>query len=374
MWVKQEGGKKGYAQSGGRTPITKIEDMVRLFKFTTGSTTVRLMGPELAVAVHHVNLRPKDADKSRKTFTHAEVKKSYRRATCLGYDFHSDTLDESKCPFCQMGHKPTIEFYSNAIIRDVQEQGRPAKAAVPKGKTAARQAAYWAASEKEAEEKYVFMPGTDSKIWTPVSVVKLPVTLVDQIGNMVKTNKVNIKNKKTGKTSTVVKGPNDPKNGFDITVSFDNNKPPALKYFGQKDGKNALGEEELALPIWDLGKISSDIMTPVAAERAAAVWKDLFLVKTKSGDFVLNPNAGKGSAANDDDAGDEDEDGEVKKSSKKGKTSKPHDDDEFDEDEKLVVKKKASKPAAKAPAKKPAAKATGKKNPLSKIVIGKKKK
>lgn len=231
------------------------------------------------------------------------------------------------------GSNPSVSFWANAIIRDVQES-KPAKAKlIP-----------------TPEEKKTGFKDIGSKTWTPVHVVFLNSMLAEAIQKLMEANMR--KNAKTQERQ--VYPPDDPVYGFDIEIYYDSKTKKPDKWSvripdedaeGGK-GKVKLTPEEIDYPIWDLESIydanlaaqkSRSALEDIASSLSRFVFTDR---KTKQRVKTVVPPWLKEALSNVKGASDEDDEEDERPSKKKGaaakgKASRPvlEDDDEDLDDE-----------------------------------------
>ena len=229
----------------------------------------------------------------------------------------------------------STSYYMNAIVRSIQEDEPSRK---PK------------ATEEEIESGF---KDKDSNTWTPVRVIALPVSVLDQIQKLKTINTARVKSK-TGAVQTKAFDINHPKFGCDIMIMYDSSKAGASKYSVQKGDRTPLTEEEKEYLTYDLDKLFLEI-------DPADIQKDFDGWKRRNKTLIDNCFA-KGDESSDSYSDDEDEvkpskrkraepedfdEDEVKPAKKSSKKSEPEDDfdDDFDDDE-------DEKPAAKSASKK----------------------
>ena len=236
----------------------------------------------------------------------------------------------------------STSYYMNAIVRSIQEDEPSRK---PK------------ATEEEIESGF---KDKDSNTWTPVRVIALPVSVLDQIQKLKTINTARVKSK-TGAVQTKAFDINHPKFGCDIMIMYDSSKAGASKYSVQKGDRTPLTEEEKEYLTYDLDKLFLEI-------DPADIQKDFDGWKRRNKTLIDNCFA-KGDESSDSYSDDEDEvkpskrkraepedfdEDEVKPAKKSSKKSEPEDDfdeDDFDDDfeeekpapKKAVAKKKPAK-------------------------------
>ena len=312
--------KKSFQDAKPRTggDEKRIDEVIDLLKLPEKEyVTMRLIGPVVAYAQHWFDYI---GPKSGKEVRIAKV--------CLAFDPETEDFDAEKvCPYCETGNKPTVNYLTNAILRDLQEN-EPAK----RGKMT------------DSEKKTGFKEKA-SKTWTPVKVVRATATVATKIQNLSNANKV--KDKKTGET--VAKPLSDEKYGRDIQLFYDSKAKGAAKYDVQKgDDRKPLTDEEKEYLVWNI----EGVLKPEPLNRAQEE-ADKFSGKAgkKKGkedyeeeDDEPKSKKGKGKSkkdsddddgyfdGSDDDAGS-DSDDEPKSKKDKGKSKKSKKDSDDDEDE-----------------------------------------
>ena len=206
----------------------------------------------------------------------------------------------------------STSYYMNAIVRSIQEDEPSRK---PK------------ATEEEIESGF---KDKDSNTWTPVRVIALPVSVLDQIQKLKTINTARVKSK-TGAVQTKAFDINHPKFGCDIMIMYDSSKAGASKYSVQKGDRTPLTEEEKEYLTYDLDKLFLEI-------DPADIQKDFDGWKRRNKTLIDNCFA-KGDESSDSYSDDEED--EVNPS--KRKRAEPED---FDEDEVKPAKKSSKKAAA----------------------------
>lgn len=259
-------------------------------------------------------------------------------------------------------------YYMNAIIRNIQDN-EPSRKPKP--------------NDEELESGY---KDKESDTWTPVRVLSLPVSVLDQIQKLKVINVVKLK-RKDGTTTTKTFDMNHPKYGCDLLIMYDSSKAGASKYSVTKDdGRTPLTEEEQQYLTYDLDKLYIEFDANVM-KNSFNSWHqrnkkliDNMFGKASNEDYQYS---GVSSASNEDDFDskprkksapvvedegdfdDEDEVKPVKKSSRKtvedddfdevvsSKKSEVNDEDDFDdsdfddEDESPKTKKTVKKSSKK---------------------------
>lgn len=202
----------------------KIGDMVRLFQFPNNRyVQIRLLDkPWLSTAVHWITIIGSKSNKE------SSIPKN-----CLAYNQETDEIGEETCPFCELdgkAGKPQKAYYVNAIIREV-EDGRPSSAGKPSLK----------------EKKTGYIDGIDSPTWTPVQVIRLTSTVVQNIQKLAQLNVHKIDGKRTQVHVS------DPDFGMDISILYDKDASGSDKYKVQANhASSALDATELSYLCWDM--------------------------------------------------------------------------------------------------------------------------
>lgn len=206
----------------------------------------------------------------------------------------------------------TKQYFMNAIIRNIQDN-EPSRKPKP--------------TENEQETGY---KEKDSDTWTPVRVVSLPMTVLDQIQKLKAINVVKLK-RKDGTVTTKTFDMNHPKYGCDILIMYDSSKAGASKYTVTKgDGRTPLSEEEQAYLTWDLDQLYIDF--------DANVMKNSFNSWHQRNKKLIESMFGKASNEEYHYAGNKNEEPEEEFESKPRKKSEPKVEDESDFDDADEVK------------------------------------
>ena len=214
--------KKGFADSNPNSKKPRLTDMVDVFPFPKKKDdwlTLRLVGNVTSYAQHWIEIL---SEKKRKTKFPKQ---------CLNWDPETESHDTTKkCPYCRWVTNLQISYYSNAIIRDLQER-QPRKISRP---------------SKEEDASGFKDKGSDS--WTPVRAVRIPPTLAAKFKSR---SNLNVRrNRKTGaKTAYDL---SDPKYGIDVHVSFDPDAKGSAMYDVEKGDRSPLTEEEMDYLIYKL--------------------------------------------------------------------------------------------------------------------------
>jgi len=201
-----------------KTPrITDLYDFYSKDNYTDKYKTIRLVGPIYTNHFHMVKIRVKAKDDPSKTIERVFY------APCLNYIAKQDVVDTSKnCPYCAVGLKPTIRFYQNAIIRELEENPP-----VDKGTRTA--------AEKElkvlGDKKFYCKESKTSSAWTPVRMIEIPKALTSKLRSIEEFNKY--KDEETGERKSA--SPSDLKYGVDLFIKYCPNKAAGEMYDIQRD-------------------------------------------------------------------------------------------------------------------------------------------
>jgi len=209
---------------------TKWQDLLDWYKFKEpksgedGFNHLRLIGPIMSACYHWVDIKKPDGSKTAFPMT------------CAGYNPETETTDPSKCPACQAEISQQKFYFQNAIIRTEQEN-KPAKVIE------------LADCPEEAAKEY---RSVSDKHWSPVKVVKIPISCASQLRDIVNLNKHNV----NGRIKSM--DISDPKYGCDIFIKYDSKEAPANKYNVQKGDASPLTEEERQYKLYNLNIVSTD--------------------------------------------------------------------------------------------------------------------
>ncbi len=279
----------------------RIEELVDMFKWPDGKwAQIRLLDRGLLpLSTHWIPII------GSKTKNKTKIPR-----LCLNIDHATGKAIDGGCPYCKLGDEARAQdhYYMNAIIREYQED-QPKKIVEP--------------SKKERKTGF---KDIDSRTWTPVRVVRMPGSLLDQFKAQKALNKVK---KKDNKPFAV----HHDKYGIDFNVMYDSTIKGSNKYKISKEGRTPLTEEELEFVVYDLtdGAAIAKELGLKTLEEAKRDVKGLTLA-TSDGDD--DDGKGKGHRLVDDDDDDE------KSSKKKGKGKSRDDDDGDDDDDDVPFKKK----------------------------------
>lgn len=286
---------------------------------------VRQIGPVTAYAQHWIKIRAKTKD-SKKEVEFAIPK------ICLNYNAKTDEYNDSKeCPYCKSGDNPKKDYLANFIVRSLQDdEPRKKPKHVKSERKLGKVVSY---SDEEFHIKDM-----SSKSWTPVRVMRLPITIAGKLKDLGDLNKVNTK--KGIKTFDI----DHPKYGRDISIKFDKDaKGGGAMYDVQKEDKSPLTEEELEYLLYNLS-----IMKAESLEEAKREFKNLKpkMVNQDSDEEEEDVEEDEESFDEDEDIDEEDEidmNKKKKKSKKKKRRDEEEDEDSDDEEEEKPRKKKKKK-------------------------------
>jgi hypothetical protein len=172
---------------------------------------------------------------------------------CVSFDPSTEgDIDGVTCPYCELGSssiKDQKYYLANALIRDLQDD-EPAK------KTPIT------VSERDSGYKDM-----SSNSWTPVRVVRLPMSLAKKIKDLGSLNKV-----KTKSGEVMYYDVSHPSFGADVNVKFDPDEQGASMYSVQLASRTKLTPEEKAYLVYDL---SDDLLDRCGRETSAEARKEL---------------------------------------------------------------------------------------------------
>lgn len=228
------------SQTQGKDLCVREDTIVDIYPYPSGKAVVlRLFGPVMSVGKYWVTTKKRDG------------KKGQFPIGCSSWDPMQGTRDPNKddpwrdyeqkeydegIPRDEHKVRFTVEYFCNAIIRSIQE--RPPRD-MP---------------EPTAEEAKTHFKDKDSDSWTPVRVVRLPLSVLDKVQKYKAMNVV--RSKKTGRTATF--DLTHEKFGCDITVMYDEKAAGAMKYTVNKDARTPLTEEEMNYLVWDLDRLYTE--------------------------------------------------------------------------------------------------------------------
>lgn len=228
------------SQTQGKDLCVREDTLVDVYPYPSGKAVVlRLFGPVMSVGKYWVSTKKRDG------------KKGQFPIGCSSWDPMQGTRDPNKddpwrdyeqkeydegIPRNEHKVRFSVEYFCNAIIRSLQE--RPPRDI----------------AEPTTEEAKTHFKDKDSDSWTPVRVVKLPLSVLDKVQKYKAMNVV--RSKKTGRTATF--DLTHEKFGCDITVMYDEKAAGAMKYTVNKDSRTPLTEEEMNYLVWDLDKLYTE--------------------------------------------------------------------------------------------------------------------
>ena len=292
-----------------RNKEPRITELVKIHTYTPKKfDQIRLLpGPTwLVTAQHWVAIVTKKGEK--KTIP----------KNCLA--FNTDTEEYSgECPYCTELPEPDKfarkTYYANAIIRSLQE-AKPATVVEP----------------TKSERKNGYKDDFVSDSWTPVEVLRMPGTVVQKIQSLTELNVHKI----DGRRKQVAA--DDPDNGVDFNIRFNNDLEGTDKYQIQKEDSSALDEEELGYLYWNL--VNPDLFKVDTIEEAEeTIGRILGESKKKSHDSEYDDGTIEVmdlDDADEDDEDDEDDEPKTRKPNvrpKKKRRPDPEEDDDLDLDE-----------------------------------------
>lgn len=228
------------SQTQGKDLCVREDTLVDIYRYPSGKAVVlRLFGPVMSVGKYWVSTKKRDG------------KKGQFAIGCSSWDPMQGTRDPNKddpwrdyeqkeydegIPRDEHKVRFSVEYFCNAIIRSIQE--RPPRD-MP---------------EPTAEEAKTHFKDKDSDSWTPVRVVRLPLSVLDKVQKYKAMNVV--RSKKTGRTATF--DLTHEKFGCDITIMYDDKAAGAMMYTVNKDARTPLTEEEMNYLVWDLDRLYTE--------------------------------------------------------------------------------------------------------------------
>lgn len=283
---------KTKAPARGREKF-KVDEYVDLHKFTDRRwDQIRPVGPVASLAQHWFDIR-----------TPKEGKKVTIPKACLNWNGNTESFDNNGCPWCGHGLRVDVSYFTNAIIRSVQDE-EPRKRFPP---TKDEKKQINLGSKKEPF--LACLKSKDSRTWTPVRVVRIVPSLARQIADIPNRRTIKKKGREVEKQMDI----SHPRYGRDIEIKFDNSQSGTGKYQARAAKKSELTEEELEYLLYPLDYQEKSLET---LEEATKEYKDL---KPR----ILERDDNK--------FGDKDDDDKPKKS-KKDKYAIEEDDADDDDD------------------------------------------
>ena len=307
---------KTKAPSRGREKF-KIDEYVDLHKFTDRRwDQLRFIGPVTSIAQHWFDIRTKDGKK-------VTIPKS-----CLNWNGDREDFDANGCPYCEHGLRVDISYYTNAIVRSIQDD-EPKKKFPPVKDEQKVGNLGWKKEPVGAKLK-----SKGSRTWTPVRIVRIVPSLARQIADVPNRRTIKKKGREVEKDMDI----SNPRYGRDVEVKFDNSQSGTGKYQVRAAKKSKMTEEELEYLVYPLDYHERAVETPEQAMKEFKELKARIAPRDGEGDkFGDDDKGGKGDkkkkfkdkyAVEDDDAdeadddGDEDEDAFKKLKDKYGKGKK----------------------------------------------------
>jgi hypothetical protein len=301
---------KSFDDSKSKTEnAPRISDVVDVFEFPHKEwARMRFVGPLVSYGTHWIETKKKNGEKT-----------SFPKQ-CLAYDPDTEERDSTKfCPWCAADDERirfAPEFYSNAIIRDIEEDGPGKKNTDPTKK-----------------ERKTGFKTKGSKSWTPVRAVRLTGGNVSTLKTLGGLNRH--KSKKTGEKKAYPVS--HEKYGCDVSIMLDKKeKSPGKKYTIQKGDPSPINEEQSEYLLYQI----EDMIKPDSKEDAKKEYKRWLekMGSKKKGKGDSDDDESDSDEDSDDLEEDDDEDDEPKsknksKASKKSKSKKSKDDDDEDEDD-----------------------------------------
>jgi len=306
---------------------TRLDDGIDLFDFQEHKkqfVQLRFVGPVKGAAYNFIKLKKKDGNIGA------------AMVLAQNYDPNTDSFTDKKCPYTEKGFTFRRYYFANAIIRELQEDEPRKKAPHTKKE-----------SKKITEDGFSFFPKEkDSRSWTPVRVVRLPASLMQQLQALKDLNRV--KSKKTGEVKNY--DIDHPKYGIDVNVLFDPDQKGGAMYNVQKAERTPITEDELEYLYYSLSGIKPNETLEEATQNATRLAKmavdddgePLFASDGDEDEDDL-PKKKKKKVVEDDDEFDEELDVEESPKKKKKKITDDEDDDFDDLDEEKPPKKKKKK-------------------------------
>ena len=291
------------SQTQGKDLCVREDTIVDIYPYPSGKAVVlRLFGPVMSVGKYWVTTKKRDG------------KKGQFPIGCSSWDPMQGARDPNKddpwrdyeqkeydegVPRAEHKVRFTVEYFCNAIIRSLQER-RPRDIVPP--------------SDEEAKTHF---KNKDSDSWTPVRVVRLPLSVLDKVQKYKAMNVV--RSKKTGRSATF--DLTHEKFGCDITVMYDEKAAGAMKYTVNKDSRTPLTEEEMNYLVWDLDQLYVEYDPDDMQQSFDGWFKRNFQQTTKK----------ETSREEDDDFEDAEEVKPVKKTAKPAKKARPVEEDDLEE-------------------------------------------
>jgi len=261
---------------------------------------------------------------------------------CISFDTTNETeIEGVSCPYCDLpeGVSRTQKFYlANAIVRDLQED-EPARKVRP-----------------NTREKSSGFKDMSSESWTPVRVLRIPMSLAKKIQELAQLNKV--KNRKTGEVSCY--DVSHAVFGADVNIKFDPDETGSAMYSVQLAERTKLTDAEKEYLLYDL---SDALISECGREDEQKAHRevqrmDLNVVEKEEDDnkSFKNNKVGSGNSASKNQSQSKAPASKAKPTSTKSVALEDEvddddlDEDEDDADEPVVAKKSNTAKTTKRPA------------------------
>lgn len=313
--------KRGFSgvKSHSTQDVPKISELVQSLEWPKKAKPVplRFLREDTLVSMgfHQLKITKKDGNETTLS------------KPCLAWNpTEHDHDPKKKCPYCELSTFLKINYFANAISRDLQE------------KVSADTSTY------SKSEKKTGFKDSESDSETPVVVVRMPSSVATKLNKFGERNTVKSKkNPKEVKSYSIA----DHKYGKDVTIEFDMKKSGSDMYEVLPESRTPLTEEEEELLVFNLEEAIKQTVETLDVAKAQA---------KRLAEVMVDKPKGKAKGDDSDDDEDEDDDGLDDRKSKKPSKKKSKDldddleddlDDDFDEDEDEKPSKKSKKKPSK---------------------------
>lgn len=228
-----------------RESFVRMSDLVEVYdknNYKNSQKRVRLLGPVVSQCWHSVQCeRRKDDSGNAPKGMSADF---WFYVPCLNYNPHTMQYEDHDCPFCKAKVPSQIRYYTNAIIRDLEDTA-PANKGV---RTEEEKIAKFL-----GENKFYLKESKETPAFTPVRVLEIPRSMTSKLKNIESTNYYMDENGRRVNAKLC-----DLQYGVDLFFFYNPDKEPANMYDVVRDvdsGKTPISKEyRRELLLWDITK------------------------------------------------------------------------------------------------------------------------
>ena len=228
-----------------RESFTRMSDLVEVYdknNYKNSQKRVRLLGPVVSQCWHTVQCeRRKDDNGNTPKGMSADF---WFYVPCANYNPKTMQYEDHDCPFCKAKVPASIRYYTNAIIRDLEDTA-PANKGI---RTEEEKVAKFL-----GENKFFLKESKETQAFTPVRVLEIPRSLTSKLKNIESTNYYMDENGRRVNAKLC-----DLQYGVDLFFFYNPDKEPANMYDVVRDvdsGKTPISKEyRRELLLWDITK------------------------------------------------------------------------------------------------------------------------